>query len=53
MWEEKQERRKVKIERLRAYVDEGLAGGQGRAVTATKLNAALHGARNASEALDG
>jgi antitoxin ParD1/3/4 len=37
MWEEKQERRKAEIERLRVAIDEGLASGAGRRVTAAEL----------------
>ena len=37
MWEEKQERRRAEIERLRAAFEEGLASGPGRSVTAEQL----------------
>jgi antitoxin ParD1/3/4 len=37
MWEDKQERRRAEVERLRAAIEEGLASGPGRSVTAEQL----------------
>jgi antitoxin ParD1/3/4 len=37
IWEERQERRKAEIVRLRAAFEEGLASGPGRQVTAAEL----------------
>ena len=37
VWEEKQERRRAEIERLRAAIEDGLASGPGRSVTAAEL----------------
>jgi antitoxin ParD1/3/4 len=37
MWEEKQDRRRAEIERLRAAFNEGIASGPGRSVTAEQL----------------
>ena len=37
MWEEKQQRRAAEIERLRAAIEDGLASGPGRSVTAEQL----------------
>jgi antitoxin ParD1/3/4 len=37
MWEEKQERRRAEVERLRAAIDGGLASWPGRSVTAAEL----------------
>ena len=37
MWEEKQERRKAEVARLRAAFEDGLASGPGRVVTTAEL----------------
>jgi antitoxin ParD1/3/4 len=39
MWEEKQGRRRAEVERMRAAIEEGLARGPGRSVTAAELTA--------------